>query len=204
MVVVVRRRLDRGNVALAAGRRRPSTTQRDDQDDEPHGSQPSRPTTAIASASVVAPARVDRIMRGDQRRSGRSPAWPGADGDRIGSIRRGPPADVTFPGAHAPDRQYRIDAGGIGLAVYEWGDADAPPLLVRPRRLRLRRHVRRVRAAAGRRRLAGRRWDQRGHGDSEHAALYSWDADMRDAVAVFDPSARAGRCPSSGTPRAAR
>jgi pimeloyl-ACP methyl ester carboxylesterase len=29
-------------------------------------------------------------------------------------------------------------------------------------------------------------WDQRGHGDSEHAELYSWDADMRDALAVFD------------------
>ena len=29
-------------------------------------------------------------------------------------------------------------------------------------------------------------WDQRGHGDSDHAALYSWDADLRDAMAVFD------------------
>ena len=30
------------------------------------------------------------------------------------------------------------------------------------------------------------RWDQRGHGDSEHAALYQWEADMRDAMAVLD------------------
>jgi pimeloyl-ACP methyl ester carboxylesterase len=29
-------------------------------------------------------------------------------------------------------------------------------------------------------------WDHRGHGDSEHTALYSWEADQRDAVAVFD------------------
>ncbi len=29
-------------------------------------------------------------------------------------------------------------------------------------------------------------WDHRGHGDSEHASLYSWDADLRDAAAVFD------------------
>src|SRR4029450_3887251 len=29
-------------------------------------------------------------------------------------------------------------------------------------------------------------WDQRGHGDSDPAALYSWDADLRDAVAVID------------------
>lgn len=29
-------------------------------------------------------------------------------------------------------------------------------------------------------------WDQRGHGDSDHADLYSWEADQRDAVAVMD------------------
>jgi pimeloyl-ACP methyl ester carboxylesterase len=29
-------------------------------------------------------------------------------------------------------------------------------------------------------------WDQRSHGDSEHATLHNWDADVRDAVAVFD------------------
>ncbi len=29
-------------------------------------------------------------------------------------------------------------------------------------------------------------WDQRGHGDSEHAELYSWDADVRDMLAVLD------------------
>ena len=27
--------------------------------------------------------------------------------------------------------------------------------------------------------------DQRGHGDSEHAALYGWDADIRDAITVM-------------------
>jgi pimeloyl-ACP methyl ester carboxylesterase len=29
-------------------------------------------------------------------------------------------------------------------------------------------------------------WDQRGHGDSDYAALYSWDGDLRDAMAVMD------------------
>ncbi len=29
-------------------------------------------------------------------------------------------------------------------------------------------------------------WDHRGHGDSQHAPLYSWEADLRDAVTVFD------------------
>ena len=34
-------------------------------------------------------------------------------------------------------------------------------------------------------------WDQRGHGDSDYAALYSWDADVRDALAVLDSTTRA-------------
>ncbi len=38
-------------------------------------------------------------------------------------------------------------------------------------------------------------WDHRGHGDSEHAELYSWDADLRDAVAVFDHVAGASGSP---------
>lgn len=36
----------------------------------------------------------------------------------------------TYPGARAPDRQRTVDAGGIALAVYEWGDIAAPPLLL--------------------------------------------------------------------------
>jgi len=32
-------------------------------------------------------------------------------------------------------------------------------------------------------------WDHRGHGDSDHVHLYSWDADLRDAAAVFDHTA---------------
>src|SRR6218665_979611 len=30
----------------------------------------------------------------------------------------------------APERQRHIDANGVGLAVYEWGAADAPPVLL--------------------------------------------------------------------------
>ena len=33
----------------------------------------------------------------------------------------------TYPGARAPDRQRTVDAGGIALTVYEWGDIAAPP-----------------------------------------------------------------------------
>jgi pimeloyl-ACP methyl ester carboxylesterase len=33
-------------------------------------------------------------------------------------------------------------------------------------------------------------WDHRGHGESEHAALYSWEADVRDALSVLDSTSR--------------
>lgn len=96
------------------------------------------------------------------------------------------PSAAAFPGARRPDRTYRVDSSGLSLATYEWGDPDAPPLMLvhggfdfagtfdlfAP-----------LLADAGWRVVA---WDQRGHGASEHAALYSWDADIRDAVAVMD------------------
>jgi len=77
------------------------------------------------------------------------------------------PAAVTYPGAAAPSRTARVNASGMGIATYEWGDEDAPPLFL---------------ADGGWRVVA---WDQRGHGDSDRAALYSWEADLRDAVAVM-------------------
>ncbi len=91
----------------------------------------------------------------------------------------------TYPGARRPDRTYRHEADGVGLAVYEWGRESDPvvfmvhggsdfagtfdvfaPLI----------------AAGGWRVVA---WDARGHGDSDHAALYSWEADIRDALSVM-------------------
>ena len=93
---------------------------------------------------------------------------------------------VTYPGARAPDRSYRLDANGIGLATYEWGDADAPPLLCVHGGFDFARtyDVFAPLLAAGGWRVVS--WDQRGHGDSDRADLYSWDADLRDALAVFD------------------
>ena len=88
---------------------------------------------------------------------------------------------VDYPGAEAPARNYDLDANGVRIAVHEWGDADAPPLLAVHGGFDFARtyDLFAPRLAAGGWRVVA--WDQRGHGDSEHAELYSWDADMRDA-----------------------
>ena len=92
----------------------------------------------------------------------------------------------SYPSARRADRHRPVSSDGLDLAVWEWGDESAPPVLfahggfdfagtydlLAPRV-----------ADAGWRVVS---WDQRGHGDSEHAALYSWDADLRDAKAVLD------------------
>ena len=93
----------------------------------------------------------------------------------------------AFPGAQAPDRQHMLDVGGgLRVAVHEWGDADAPPFFFVHGGFDFGRtydvFAPRI-AAAGWRVIT---WDQRGHGDSDHAALYGWDADLRDAMVVLD------------------
>lgn len=92
----------------------------------------------------------------------------------------------TYPGAHAPDRTRRVDAFGVEIAVVEWGDAAAPPVLCAHGGFDFARTLdvfAPLLARAGWRVVA---WDQRGHGDSEHAALYSWESDLRDAAMVLD------------------
>lgn len=93
---------------------------------------------------------------------------------------------VTYPGAKAPDRVRSVDAHGVRLAVHEWGDPTAPPLALVHGGFDFARTfdvIAPLLASAGWRVVT---WDQRGHGDSEHAALYSWSTDVRDAVAVLD------------------
>ncbi|WP_208028228.1 alpha/beta fold hydrolase [Rhabdothermincola sediminis] len=97
------------------------------------------------------------------------------------------PTDLPgFPGARRPDRSRWVTTSGVAIATYEWGPRDAPPIL----------------AAHGGFDFAGTfdvfapmlveggwrvvAWDARGHGDSEHAVLYNWGADLRDALAVLD------------------
>jgi len=100
---------------------------------------------------------------------------------------------VTHPGAQAPDRTRTVVSGGLHLAVHEWGDEAAPPLLLAHGGFDFGRTYdvfAPLLAAGGWRAVV---WDHRGHGRSEHAALYSWDADVRDAAAVLDTLAPDGR-----------
>ena len=96
----------------------------------------------------------------------------------------------TFPGARRPDRQRSVTDRGLRLAVCEWGDADGPPLLLAHGGFDFAGTFdvfASLLADAGWRVVC---WDQRGHGDSEHSVLYSWDADVRDALAVLDATTR--------------
>jgi pimeloyl-ACP methyl ester carboxylesterase len=97
---------------------------------------------------------------------------------------------VTYPGARRPNRSRRVDAHGVGIAVYEWGHESAPPLFCAHGGLDFAATfdlMAPIVADGGWRVIA---WDQRGHGDSDRAALYAWDADIRDALAVMDSTTR--------------
>lgn len=104
---------------------------------------------------------------------------------------------VSFPGARAPDRVRAVVSHGIRLAVYEWGEPDAPPLALAHGGFDFARTFdvfAPLLADVGWRVVS---WDQRGHGDSEHAAMYSWEGDLRDALAVVD-SVTSGPLPVVG------
>lgn len=99
-------------------------------------------------------------------------------------------AAASYPGARAPDRSRSVDAHGVRIQVVEWGAADQPPLLLGHGGFDFARTFdvfAPLLADAGYRVVS---WDHRGHGDSEHAALYSWEADARDALAVMDSITR--------------
>ena len=90
---------------------------------------------------------------------------------------RAEPGGGTYPGARRPDRHRTVDSDGLALAVWEWGEPDAPPVLCAHGGFDFAGtydSLAPLLADAGWRVVC---WDQRGHGDSEHAALYSWDAD---------------------------
>jgi pimeloyl-ACP methyl ester carboxylesterase len=93
---------------------------------------------------------------------------------------------ASHPGARRPDRQRTVDSNGLAIAVHEWGAEDAPPMLLAHGGFDFAGTFdvfAPMLAAAGYRVVS---WDHRGHGDSQHAAFYSWEADLRDAVNVID------------------
>lgn len=93
---------------------------------------------------------------------------------------------VTYPGARAPERTRTVLSHGVRLAVHEWGDAGAPPVVLAHGGFDFARTFdvfAPLLADAGWWVVA---WDQRGHGDSEHALMYSWEADLRDVATVLD------------------
>ena len=121
-----------------------------------------------------------------------------------GRGRRGPAGPPTtfeqaraFPQARRPDRRYTVDSGGVGLAVSEWGEPDAPALAMTHGGFDFAGtfDVFAPMLADGGWRVVV--WDQRGHGDSDRAHLYSWEADLRDAASVID-TLPAGRVPFVG------
>jgi pimeloyl-ACP methyl ester carboxylesterase len=98
---------------------------------------------------------------------------------------------IAYNGARAPDRRRSVDAQGVRLAVYEWGDPNAPPLVLVHGGFDFARTFdvfAPLLADAGYRVVS---WDHRGHGDSQHTHLYSWLADERDLLAVVDSVSRA-------------
>jgi pimeloyl-ACP methyl ester carboxylesterase len=97
---------------------------------------------------------------------------------------------VNYPRARRPDRHRKVDAYGISIATYEWGEPDAPPLLLTHGGFDFAATfdlLAPLLADAGWRVVAT---DQRGHGNSEWTALYSWEADVRDLLAVMDSVTR--------------
>jgi pimeloyl-ACP methyl ester carboxylesterase len=92
----------------------------------------------------------------------------------------------SLPKAQRPHRSRRVDVGGIEVSVVEWGDETSQPILLAHGGFDFAGTwdlFAPLLADQGFRVVA---WDQRGHGDSDMAALYTWEADMRDAAHVIE------------------
>ena len=95
-------------------------------------------------------------------------------------------AAVDIADAHRPDRRYTVDSSGLGISVAEWGPPTAPPVLFAHGGFDFAETLNvfaPMMVARGWRVVS---WDHRGHGQSEWADLYSWEADTRDAMWVLD------------------
>jgi len=88
-------------------------------------------------------------------------------------------------GVRHPDRRRVVDSAGVALSVAEWGNEHAPAMLLAHGGFDFAETLNRfapMLADAGYRVVS---WDQRGHGESAWAQLYSWEADIRDAASVL-------------------
>ena len=92
---------------------------------------------------------------------------------------------VQPEGVRRPDRRRKVDSAGVMLSVAEWGDEQAPAILLAHGGFDFAETLNRFAPmlADGGYRVVS--WDQRGHGESAWAHLYSWEADIRDAAAVL-------------------
>lgn len=92
--------------------------------------------------------------------------------------------EPQYPGAAAPNRRHTVVSLGVRLNVFEWGDPDAPPLLLchgmwdHALSFALLAPL-----LAGRYRVLA--LDARGHGDSGWADAYTWIADVADIINVI-------------------
>jgi pimeloyl-ACP methyl ester carboxylesterase len=88
-------------------------------------------------------------------------------------------------GVRRPDRRRVVDSAGVKISVAEWGDEQAPAMLLAHGGFDFAETLNRFAPmlADGGYRVVS--WDQRGHGESAWAHLYSWEADIRDAASVL-------------------
>lgn len=96
------------------------------------------------------------------------------------------PVTHEYPGARRPDRRRVVDSSGLAISAVEWGDPDAPPIALVHGGFDFAETYNRFAPLLVERGWRVVSWDQRGHAFSEWAAMYSWEADLRDAVAVLD------------------
>ena len=92
----------------------------------------------------------------------------------------------SLPEAKRPERSRRVDVGGIEVSVVEWGQENDQPIVLAHGGFDFAgtwELFAPLLANEGFRVVA---WDQRGHGDSDVAALYTWEADIRDAAHVIE------------------
>ena len=94
---------------------------------------------------------------------------------------------VTYPGARGPERDAAASTPtASGSPSTSGATPDAPPVLLAHGGFDFARHLRRVRAAARRRRLAGRVVGPPRPRRLRPRRALRWEADVRDALAVMD------------------